>query len=465
MAKEIIDRKNELKFLNDEHKRKGSSLVILYGRRRNGKTTLIQEYLKDKKGIYFLATEENEEINKEKFLKLVLNRYPSKYELKLNDWEDIFKYIIDNDKRAVIIIDEFQYLGMLNTAFPSIFQKIWDQIIKDTNVKVIICGSLINMMYSQTLNYSSPLYGRRTGQIKLSQISYEWTKNFYKETNEKKLMEFYAVTGGVPRYIEIFKNENNLFDAIEKNILDKNSFLYLEPEFLLKKEVKDIGNYFSIIRAIAEGARKISEIAGKLSIKQTSTTFYLNTLQELDLIKREVPITENNLAKSKKGLYKINDNFINFWFKFVYPYKDFLEIGNIAYVIDIIKTKFVQNHMSYVYEDVCREKLFNEYAEKINRIGKWWDKNTEIDIVGVSDYDKFVVFAECKYRNNKVGIDVLNSLIDKSNKINEYKDYKKEYVIYSLSGFDNKLITLAKTMKNLKLKTCSGNKRKIEKST
>lgn len=217
MGKKIIDRKMELKFLNDEYKRKGSSLVVLYGRRRNGKTTLIQEYLNNKKGIYFLATEENEEINREKFLKLVLNRYPSKYEIKLNDWEDIFKYIIDNDKKAVIIIDEFQYLGMLNSAFPSIFQKIWDQILKETNAKIIICGSLINMMYSQTLNYSSPLYGRRTGQIKLSQISYEWTKHFYKGANEKKLMEFYAMTGGVPRYIEIFKNESNLFDAIEKN--------------------------------------------------------------------------------------------------------------------------------------------------------------------------------------------------------------------------------------------------------
>lgn len=221
---------------------------------------------------------------------------------------------------------------------------------------------------------------------------------------------------------------------------------------MLKKEVKDIGNYFSIIRAIAEGARKISEIAGKLSIKQTSTTFYLNTLQELDLIKREVPITENNFAKLKKGLYKINDNFISFWFKFVYPYKDFLEIGNTAYVLDVIKTKFVQNHMSFVYEDICREKLFNEYVEKINRIGKWWNKNNEIDIVGVSEHEKFVVFAECKYKSSKVGMDVLNSLIDKSNKINEYKDYKKEYVIYSISGFDNKLTMLAKKMKNLKLR-------------
>lgn len=451
MKREFIDRERELKFLNDEYKRKDSSLVIIYGRRRNGKTSLIKEYLKDKKGIYFLATEESNDVNREKFFQMVLNRYSPRYEPKINNWEDIFKYIVDNDKKPVIIIDEFQYLGMSNEAFPSIFQKIWDNILKDTSAKVIICGSLINMMYNQTLNYSSPLYGRRTGQIKISQINYNLTKKFYKNAREKKLMEFYSITGGVPRYIEIFKNEKNLFDAIEKNILDKNSFLYSEPEFLLKKEVKDIGNYFSIIKVIADGARKISEIAGKLNIKQTSTTFYLNTLQELGLIKREVPITEKNESKSKKGLYKINDNFIAFWFKFVYPYKDFLEIGNTAYVLNVIKNKFIQSHMSYVYEDICRENLFETYMNKINKVGKWWDKHSEIDIVGVNDDEKFVVFAECKYKNSKVGIDVLNTLIEKADTIKEYKSYKKEYVIYSISGFDSKLLKVARENKNIKL--------------
>ena len=177
----------------------------------------------------------------------------------------------------------------------------------------------------------------------------------------------------------------------------------------------------------------------------------LNTLQELGLIKREVPITEKNESKSKKGLYKINDNFIAFWFKFVYPYKDFLEIGNTAYVLNVIKNKFIQSHMSYVYEDICREILFETYMNKINKVGKWWDKNSEIDIVGVNDDEKFVVFAECKYKNSKVGIDVLNTLIEKADTIKEYKSYKKEYVIYSISGFDSKILKAARENENIKL--------------
>ena len=447
MYKQFVDRIDELKFLNDEYNKKSSSLVIVYGRRRNGKTTLLSKYLENKKGIYFLFTEEKEEINRYNFSQVVLDRYPSKYPIKFNNWEDIFRYIIDNDKKPVIVLDEFQYLGMQNEAFPSVFQKIWDNILKKTNSKVIVCGSLINMMYNQTLNLSSPLYGRRTGQIKLQQISYNYYNEFFTKKNEKELMEFYAVSGGVPRYIEELKDENNLYNAIEKHILNKNSYLYAESEFLLKKEVKDIGNYFSLMKVIAEGSRKISEMSAKLNIKQTSLTFYLNVLKDLDIIQREVPITEKKKEKSKKGLYKIKDNFINFWFRFVYPYKNYLEIGNTDYVMSIIKENFIPKHMSYVYEDICREKINNEY--KVMRVGKWWDAHNEIDIVGVDEDKKYVVFAECKYSKKKINTQVLDELIEKSNNIKEYESYNKEYALFSISGYDD---SFKKIDKNVKLR-------------
>ena len=331
----FISRENELEYLNKEYNKKESSLIILYGRRRIGKTSLIKEFGKNKNMLYFLATEESETQN----MKQLLDAYYRKSEyqgivVSMQDWESIFKFIISNksEEKKIIVIDEFQYLGKTNPAFPSIFQKIWDNILKDENVMVILCGSLINMMESQTLNYSSPLYGRRNGQIKLKQISFKSYKEFFsKNITEKELIEKYAVTGGVPKYIESFKESNNILTEIKENIMNNQSYLYEEPYFLLQNEVSEVGSYFSIIKTIASGERKMGNIASKLSVNPTNLSKYLQTLINLDILEREVPITEENPEKSKKGRYSIKDNFISFWFQFIYPNKVFLEIGNASF--------------------------------------------------------------------------------------------------------------------------------------
>ena len=445
----FVDRKEELNFLNDEYKKKGSSLVILYGRRRNGKTTLIKEFIKNKKAVYFLATEEDEKNNLESFKNRIFEEYDVDIIPEIKTFEDAFKYIVKIDKKPLIIIDEFQYLTIANPTFASIFQKIWDMILEKTNAKVILCGSYIRMMEEETLNYNSPLYGRRTGQIKLKQINFLDYKDFYKSFSFKKLIEYYAVTGGVPKYIELFREEKDIYTAIEKNVLNKNSFLYEEPEFLLKKEVKEVGTYFSIIKVIASGASKLGEIAEKLNVKQTSLTNYLKTLIEIEIIKREIPVTEKNPEKSKKSIYKINDNFIRFWFRFVYPNRDQIEIGNVDYVLNLIKRNFIDNHVSFIYEDVCKEILFSDKKYHIDKIGKWWDKDDEIDVVGIDDKSKTLYVGECKFTNKKMNISILNDLKRKSEKIKEYKDYKKVYCLFSINGYESELEKEAKKDKNV----------------
>ena len=324
----FVDRTNELEFLNKEYNKNESSLVILYGRRRIGKTALIKEFGKEKDIIYFLSTEESEKQNLKEFKNLVAENLNNELlkQLNIEDWESIFKLIVKESKnKKVIVIDEFQYLGKSNQAIPSIFQKIWDEELKDNNIMLILCGSLINMMESQTLSYNSPLYGRRTGQIKLKQIPFKNYREFFeKELDEKRLIEKYAVTGGVPKYIESFETNKNIFEEIQENVLNKQSYLYEEPMFLLKNEVTDVGSYFSIIKSIAMGNKKLGNIASNLSTNPTNLTKYLETLINLDILEREVPITEEKPEKSKKGQYNIKDNFINFWFKFIYPNKAFI---------------------------------------------------------------------------------------------------------------------------------------------
>lgn len=455
----FINRKNELKTLEDEYKRKDSSFVVVYGRRRVGKTKLITHFINDKRSIYYLATEENEEENRNSFKNLVAETLNIELlkEVSNASWETIFKEIAKESKKKkiILVIDEFQYLGKVNKAFPSILMGLWDNFLKDSNIMLIICGSLISMMKEQVLNYNSPLYGRRTAQITLKQVKFEYYHEFNEKLSLDKQIQKYAVTGGVPKYIELFNDNGDIYKDISNNILRRDSFLYAEPEFLLQKEVGEIGSYFSILKVIASGKHKLSDIASALNISQTSLTVYLKTLIELEILRRDVPITEEKPEKSKKGLYFIDDNFISFWFKFVYPNKSLLEQDKKEYVEEKIKNNFIDNHVSYVYEDICRENTWSLLSKKLsfNRVGRWWDKNNEIDIVAYDAFGNTMMFGECKYSTKPKGIDVLNELIDKSKNVIWSNQKRDEYfLIYSRSGFSKELLNYAKNNKNIILK-------------
>jgi len=450
----FIDRKQEMETLVDEYNRDGSSLVVMYGRRRVGKTTLISEFIRDKNALFFLASQESELQNRNLFKEKAAEFIDSDllHNSTVSDWDTIFKAIIETkfETKPIIVIDEFQYIGKSNRAFPSIMQRIWDGILKDKSVMLIFCGSLITMMEEQTLKYSSPLYGRRTAQIRLKQIPFSYYENFFPTKDYKDLVEMYSVTGGVPKYIESFKEEKDIYTAIKKYVLNPSSYLYDEPHFLLQQEVTEIGSYFSLIKTIAFGNSKLSAIASALELPQTRLTKYLKTLIDLDILEREVPITEENPDKSKKGLYKIKDNFIKFWFAFIYPNLSFLESGNTQIVLDKIQKGFISGQVSFVYEDVCRQKMWQMNADGMwpftfSKIGRYWDNNSEIDIAAIDPDGKNLILGECKYWREPVGINILLDLEDKARKVTWNKSNRKTwYVLFSASGFTSELIYLAK---------------------
>lgn len=457
----FIDRKTELQFLEQEYARKESSLVILYGRRRVGKTALMTKFMQNKRAFYFLATEENEQQNRNTFKEdvAVFTGNSLLHAAEINRWEPVFEILVNSagQERQVILMDEFQYLGKSNPAYPSIFQKIWDTVLKDKNVMVILCGSLITMMESQTLSYSSPLYGRRTGQIKLKQIPFQYYDKFFPGKKRQELIEYYSVTGGVPKYIELFRAGHDIYDAIEKNILQKSSFLYDEPNFLLQREVSEVGSYYSIIKTIAVGNQKLGKIASALELKQTGLTRYLKTLVDLNILEREVPITEENSEKSKRGLYRIKDNFIWFWFKFIYPNLSMIESGHASLVMKKIRQNFIDNHVSFIYEDVCLETLWQMNANEVwnfsfEKAGRWWDGQSEIDLVALDSVGKNIIFGECKYWKGPMGIDVLNKLKEKVSCVNwNYGNRKEYFVLFSINGFTEDLVKYAEGCENVVL--------------
>jgi len=456
----FVDRINEMNFLEKEYNKKTSSFVVLYGRRRVGKTRLIKEFIKDKNSVYFLATEENEIENIKTFQNILYSKYkiPLLSNNKVLSWNDLFYIIstLDLTKKMVIVIDEFQYLLQSNKGFSSILQKVWDEYLKDKNIMLIISGSTLSMMKREVLSYSSPLYGRRTGQIHLKPIRFEYFKDFF-ENKDVDLIKLYSLTGGIPKYIEMLEVCGDIYDTIKENFLNVNSYFFEEPYFLLEKELKDIGSYFSLIKVIANGNNKLGKISANLGIKQTSLSYYLNNLIELDILKREVPVVEKNPQTSKKGLYKIKDKFLNFWFKFVYPYKSYIEIGNIDFVLNIIKKSFIERHVSFVYEDICREKLINLNLKnrlpiKLSKIGRWWEKDSEIDIVGIDDNNNPILFGVCKFTKSPIDLDVYYLLVEKTKKLlkNENMNLDSLYfVFFSYKGYTKSFIEKAKKGKNI----------------
>ena len=459
--KRFVDREQEMETLQSEYNRDGSALVVLYGRRRVGKTTLISEFIKDKNALFFLASEESEAQNRRAFKEKAAEFIDSDLlrSADIKSWDVLFKSIMDTpfERKPVIVLDEFQYLGKANPAFPSIFQRIWEEILKDKSVMVILCGSLISMMESQTLAYGSPLYGRRTAQIRLKQIPFGYYHEFFPGKSRRELIETYAVTGGIPKYIELFSESGDIYSAIQKCVLNRSGYLYDEPHFLLQQEVKDVGSYFSIIKTIAAGNSKLSAISAALEIKATSLTKYLKTLMDLDILEREVPITEDNPAKSKKGLYKIKDNYLRFWFAFVYPNMSFIESGHSRIVMNKIKKSLVPNHIAFVYEDVCKERMWELNADNVwpfnfTKLGRYWDARTEIDIAALDPEGKNLILGECKYWQEPVGVNVLRDLEAKTDSVAwERNDRKVWYVLFSASGFSEELTALAASRQDVLL--------------
>lgn len=460
----FLGREKEILDLEKEYARDGG-LVVIYGRRRIGKTTLIKQFIKSKTAFYFLATKEVESQSMKRFAGVIARTTGNSVMQKaaFSDWLDLFQAVADykpNEKK-VLVIDEFPYLVKVNDSFPSILQNAWDEILKDSNVMLILCGSLISMMKKHALSYESPLYGRRTAQMRIAPLPfttvYENQKLSFEEAAEQ-----YSITGGVPKYMEFFSDGQPLYEQIKENVLSKNGFLYEEPNFLLTDEVQVPTNYFSIIKVIADGNHKLGTIAGILGLETSALTPYLKTLSELGFIEKQVPVTEKNAEKTRKGLYFISDNFLRFWFRYVYPYKGELELDNTQISLDELDKDFKEKFVAFAYEDICKEIFARLCSDKAidftpSKIGSYWlnDKsgNTQIDVMAVDTVNKRLFAGECKYHNQPVDADVYFELVKKVDNSSEiksaFKGYTVIYGVFSKSGFTSRMTDISNSNPNL----------------
>ena len=429
--KEFIGRSKELSQLEKAYSN-GMDLILITGRRRVGKTRMIQEFIRDKDSIYYLATNTNERDMMDGLWECLKDSDPS-IKGSPRDWKDVFTAIADG-RRKVLVIDEFSYIVRADPGFLVRFQGIYDTILKGSGVMTILCGSHLSIMNSLSEDEDSPLYGRFDRRIVLQPLGFHEIPS---SGDIRYDIERYAIHGGVPRYMELL-SEDSVREDVEHNVMDPRSMMFSDPIVLLERDVGPSSTYLSIVKAIANGNHRITEISSAVEMQSGALGPYLNRLTEIGLICKEVPVTEHMIEKSKKGRYFVSDKFTSFWFRFVYPYRSDLALDRNVYAMSRFDTDFIQRHVSFVYEDICRDLIRRDcgmLSFTPERVGRYWSKDVEIDIVAIDTMSKKAFAGECKYSTSPVDMHVLNELKGKVEKVHELKGYDVEYGLFSVSGF------------------------------
>ena len=451
MFKQFIGRGKELDWLEKTYQNMQNSFLILYGRRRTGKTELIKQFAKNKSHVYFLAGTKPEKENIHDLQNLMGDFLEDAVfkKIQFSGWEDLFIEFIKKTKKPVIIaIDEFPYLIEENKAIPSVFQKIWDECLKNEEIMLILCGSSIGMMETHVLGYKSPLYGRRTGQWKLEPFKFKDLKHFFPERSFEERLQFFSFLDGIPEYLNKMDEKKTPLWNLKNKVIKKGEYLYEEAENLLRQEFREPRNYFSILQAIAEGNTKYGEICNRTGLSKSLTSQYLSNLTELHAVRKEFPVTQRK--ESRNTLYHLSDNYYDFWFEFIHPYKSLIEEDKQEILMKNISEK-LQKHYASVFEQVCKEILWDVPSD-VEKIGRWWHGSEEIDIIGLNEEKNTILFGECKWSKNKVDIKILEDLKQKTRYVKWKNDKRNEkFVLFSKTGFTEDLEEIAKNNKNLQL--------------
>lgn len=457
----FVGRKRELAALKEFYDKDGVGMTVIYGRRRIGKSTLITEFVKDKKTIFYTATKVGKHRNLELFSKQVVDLImPDLEDISFRTTEAVFDFIDKNigNEKLVLVIDELPYWAERDEALLSIIQKYIDTVWKDKNIKVILCGSALSFMEKKVLSEKSPLFGRRDSQIKLEAFNYleaaEFVPNY---SNEEKAI-CYGITGGVAKYLSMIDSNKSIDENIVRLFFRTDGYLYDETRNLLTQEFSDISVVNNIVEQIASGENTLNIIAGKIGEKEQTVLYSLDKLINVGLVEKKKCITDEK--NKKKTQYVLKDYMFKFWYEFIPKATSVIEMGQGEIYYKKVVKPVIHSFMGSVFEEMCRyytlkKGIVGEYGCFITSVGTWWgvekviDKNgnirtqsADIDVVAISEIDKKAVIGECKFKNEKIDKGIYETLIRRGNLITtKYKVSK--YIFFSLSGYTDWFESLA----------------------
>lgn len=439
----FIGRNDELKALKKMYMSGRFEFAVIYGRRRVGKTALINHFIDDKKAIYFMGVESSEKQNLENFSRSIIE-YSSGISAQntFSSFQAALEYIfkLSVKERIVLVIDEYPYVARSSKSLASTLQMLIDQYKDSSKLMLILCGSSMSYMEDNVLAYKAPLYGRRTAQLKILPFDFEETCRYLGSMADEDKALIYGMVGGTPQYLLQIDEGLSVEENIKDTFLNPVSFLFEEPINLLKQEVREPAIYTAIITAVAQGATKMSEIATKVGENTSVCSTYIKNLIDLGIIQKETPYGEKI---SKKSLYILEDNMFRFWYRFVFDNNSIIMRGASDVVYRRIYPEF-SDYMGNVFEEICKQYLWKMLIKgntpiQFSSLGRWWGNNPlekkqiEIDIVAEQDKDT-ALFGECKWRNEKTDTEVLDTLIYKG-KLFPYKS--QYYYLFSKAGFTN----------------------------
>lgn len=409
----FVGRKNELKLLDDLYRRGEFQMVVVYGRRRVGKTSLINEFAAGKRTLSFTALDQADGDNLKDFSRAIAEFFDLPSSLGgFPSWAAAFDYLADraNAERFVLAFDEFPYAARRNASLPSALQIAIDHKLAKTGLFLVLCGSDQGFMESEVLGRKSPLYGRRTAQIHLRQLTHRDARDMMPSVSAQDTFRYYGCFGGIPYYLAQIHPDEGFRENLRRLYFDPMGFLYEEPYALLRQELSEPALYSSVLRAIANGANRQKEIADRTGIAATSLPRYLRILERLDIIEKAVPFGDNP-DSSKRGIYRILDACYDFWFRFVRPNTSDIESGMGAAVARQVSDQQIDEYLGHRFELLCIEWLKEQALEgtlpiPATSVGTWWGTNPskraqdDIDVLAADRSGKRLLIGECKYRES-----------------------------------------------------------------
>lgn len=453
----MIGRQIELQRLEDMYNSSQFEFLVMYGRRRVGKTTILQEFAHKHNVVFFSAQEKNDALNLSDFSKIVQIHFDQHFIAAFPGWEDAFNYVSvrsdvsgQSSEKTVVIIDEFPFIAKQNPTVKSILQHSVDHDWKNKNLMLILCGSSVSFMLNDVMGYESPLYGRATSTMEVLPFDYLESADFFPGYSEIQKAIAYGILGGIPRYLSEFSDQRDIQKNIQERVLMLGAFLYDEPSAMLRMELREPGVYASILEAIANGHNKICEIADAIHEDSAKVSKYLTTLITLRIVQKQWPCGE--VEGGKKVLYHLTDQYFRFWYRYVFTNKSYYELlGPEDASMEIEEN--LNDFMGPVFETICiqylkRQAKMRKLPFVPYQIGKWWGNNPslraqdDVDVLAINKKGDEAIFCECKFTNKPMPMEEYDDLLAAAMAFPHI--HNKHFMFISKNGFTEPVVERAR---------------------